>query len=146
MYHTTLNLILAYTWLLVAFAMIGKFGISAAFGEIYIYTGELFPTVVRSFILGFCGVGARLGATLSPYIYHLVSIRMGLISFFCIHVFLKTPTFSFFIFCSQLLFLNVYKSVTIDPYILTCYKLIICITHSQRKQSTMHFFLHSCFL
>lgn len=89
MYHTTLNLILAYTWLLVAFAMIGKFGISAAFGEIYIYTGELFPTVVRSFILGFCGVGARLGATLSPYIYHLVSIRMGLISFFCIHVFLK---------------------------------------------------------
>lgn len=104
MYHTTLNLILAYTWLLVAFAMIGKFGISAAFGEIYIYTGELFPTVVRSFILGFCGVGARLGATLSPYIYHLVSIRMGLISFFCIHVFLKTPTFSFLFFAANYCF------------------------------------------
>ena len=71
-----MNLFLAYTWLLVAFAMIGKFGISAAFGEIYIYTGELFPTVIRSFILGFCGVGARLGATISPYIYHFVSIYM----------------------------------------------------------------------
>ena len=71
-----MNLFLAYTWLLVAFAMIGKFGISAAFGEIYIYTGELFPTVIRSFILGFCGVGARLGATISPNIYHFVSIYM----------------------------------------------------------------------
>ncbi|XP_052698659.1 organic cation transporter protein-like [Crassostrea angulata] len=67
----------SYTWLLVAFAMIGKFGISAAIGEIYIYTGELFPTVVRSFILGFCGVGARVGATLSPYIYHLADGRFG---------------------------------------------------------------------
>nr|XP_022328779.1 organic cation transporter protein-like [Crassostrea virginica] len=67
----------SYTWLLVAFAMIGKFGISAAFGEIYIYTGELFPTVIRSFILGFCGVGARLGATISPYIYHFGDGKFG---------------------------------------------------------------------
>ncbi|XP_061172451.1 organic cation transporter protein-like [Saccostrea echinata] len=65
------------TWLLVAFAMVGKFGISAAFGEIYIYTGELFPTVVRSFVLGFCGVGARLGATISPYIYHFADGTFG---------------------------------------------------------------------
>jgi hypothetical protein len=72
-YNTTFCFI-AYTWLLVMFAMVGKFGISAAFGEIYIYTGELFPTVVRSFILGFCGIGARLGATMSPYIYDFVSI------------------------------------------------------------------------
>ncbi|XP_048736781.1 organic cation transporter protein-like [Ostrea edulis] len=67
----------SYTWLLVAFAMVGKFGISAAFGEIYIYTGELFPTVVRSFILGFCGIGARLGATISPYIYYFADGKFG---------------------------------------------------------------------
>ena len=72
-----MNLFLAYTWLLVAFAMIGKFGISAAFGEIYIYTGELFPTVIRSFILGFCGVEARLGATISPNISIYMFINQG---------------------------------------------------------------------
>jgi MFS family permease len=67
------SLFTAYTWLLVVFAMVGKFGISAAYGEIYIYTGELFPTVVRSFVLGFCGVGAGIGSTISPYLYYLVS-------------------------------------------------------------------------
>lgn len=124
--------------------MIGKFGISAAIGEIYIYTGELFPTVVRSFILGFCGVGARVGATLSPYIYHLVSIRVGIVSFFCIHVFLQTSTS---IFCSQLLFLNLIKWVIIDLHLLSCYKLIICIYHScPKKTVNKAFYLHSCFL
>lgn len=122
--------------------MIGKFGISAAIGEIYIYTGELFPTVVRSFILGFCGVGARVGATLSPYIYHLVSIRVGIVSFFCIHVhvFLQTSTS---IFCSQLLFLNLIKFVIIYLHLLSCYKLIICIYHSYPKKTVNKAFLSS---
>lgn len=120
--------------------MIGKFGISAAIGEIYIYTGELFPTVVRSFILGFCGVGARVGATLSPYIYHLVSIRVGIVSFFCIHVFLQTSTSTF---CSQLLFLNLIKLVIIDLHLLSCYKLIICIYHSCPKKTVNKAFLSS---
>lgn len=55
------------------FAMIGKFGVSAGFGEIYLYTGELFPTVVRSLIMGLSGAGSRIGAILSPYMFYLVN-------------------------------------------------------------------------
>lgn len=36
------NAFTAYTLILVSFAMIGKFGVSAAYGDVYINTGELF--------------------------------------------------------------------------------------------------------
>lgn len=36
-----------YRVLTTIFAMIGKFGISASFAVIYIYSAELLPTVVR---------------------------------------------------------------------------------------------------
>ena len=36
-----------YRVLTTVFAMIGKFGISASFAVIYIYSAELLPTVVR---------------------------------------------------------------------------------------------------
>ncbi|XP_048779932.1 organic cation transporter protein-like isoform X2 [Ostrea edulis] len=64
-------------WLLIAFAMIGKFGVSAGFGEIYIYTGELFPTVMRSLVLGLSGAGSRIGGILSPYMFYLADGTMG---------------------------------------------------------------------
>ena len=57
---------------MITFAMIGKLGVSAAFGEIFIYTGELFPTVLRSFIMGLSGAGSRVGSILSPYMFYMV--------------------------------------------------------------------------
>ena len=36
-----------YRILTTTFAMIGKFGISASFAVIYVYSAELLPTVVR---------------------------------------------------------------------------------------------------
>ena len=32
----------------ITFSMIGKFGISGAFGVVYLYTPEVFPTTLRS--------------------------------------------------------------------------------------------------
>ncbi|XP_061172603.1 organic cation transporter protein-like [Saccostrea echinata] len=67
----------SYNWLMITFAMIGKFGISAGFGEIYIYTGEMFPTVVRSLSLGLSGAGSRLGSITSPYMFFLADGTFG---------------------------------------------------------------------
>ena len=50
------------------FFLLGKFGATAAFGTVYLYTGELFPTQVRSVCVGMSSMVGRLGAIVSPYI------------------------------------------------------------------------------
>lgn len=55
-------------WLTVALALIGKAGSSMAFGVVFIFTGELLPTVVRNAAMGSCSCAARVGAMLAPYI------------------------------------------------------------------------------
>lgn len=55
-------------WLTVALALIGKAGSSLAFGVVFIFTGELLPTVVRNAAMGTCSCAARVGAMLAPYI------------------------------------------------------------------------------
>ncbi|KAL4233212.1 hypothetical protein ACF0H5_007896 [Mactra antiquata] len=54
--------------LTVAFALIGKAGASMAFGIVFLFTGELLPTVVRNAAMGTCSSAARIGAMLAPYI------------------------------------------------------------------------------
>eukprot|EP00057_Strongylocentrotus_purpuratus_P013413 XP_011667887.1 PREDICTED: organic cation transporter protein [Strongylocentrotus purpuratus] len=49
-------------------AFIGKFGISAAFGLIYLYTIELFPTSLRTAGLGICSMTGRIANILAPLI------------------------------------------------------------------------------
>ena len=53
------------------FFLLGKFGATAGFGTTYLYTGELFPTQVRSLCVGVSSMVGRLGAILSPYIAQL---------------------------------------------------------------------------
>ena len=53
------------------FFLLGKFGATAGFGTTYLYTGELFPTRVRSLCVGVSSMVGRLGAILSPYIAQL---------------------------------------------------------------------------
>ena len=53
------------------FFLLGKFGATAAFGTTYLFTGELFPTPVRSLCVGVSSMVGRLGAILSPYIAQL---------------------------------------------------------------------------
>ncbi|XP_062566025.1 organic cation transporter protein-like [Saccostrea cucullata] len=49
-------------------SIIGKMGSSAAFGVIYIYTAELYPTVVRNGAMGTSSCIARFGGMAAPYI------------------------------------------------------------------------------
>ena len=54
--------------LLLILVLIGKFGASAAFSLIYVYTAELFPTEVRSTALGLCSMMARIGGIAAPQV------------------------------------------------------------------------------
>lgn len=51
--------------------MLGKFGITSAFSIVYVYTAELYPTVVRNMGVGASSMASRLGSILSPYFVYL---------------------------------------------------------------------------
>ncbi|XP_071942421.1 organic cation transporter protein-like [Antedon mediterranea] len=55
-------------------AMIGKFFITSAFGIVYIYTVELFPTNIRSTGLGICSFFSRVAGMLAPQILFLEKV------------------------------------------------------------------------
>ena len=49
-------------------ALIGRFFISASFAVLYVYSAELFPTVVRNVGMGISSFSARLGGMVAPFI------------------------------------------------------------------------------
>ncbi|KAF6730352.1 Solute carrier family 22 member 6 [Oryzias melastigma] len=55
-------------------AMIGKFGITASLSIIYVYSAEVFPTVIRQNGIGIGSMCARTGGVLAPMMYLLRSI------------------------------------------------------------------------
>ena len=46
-------------------SLIGKFGASACFAIVYVYTAEMFPTVIRNQAVGTCSLVARIGGIVS---------------------------------------------------------------------------------
>ena len=52
--------------------MIGKFGIAASFGIIFLYASELLPTVVRSQAMAVASFVAGIGLLAFPFIVYLV--------------------------------------------------------------------------
>ncbi|XP_076466934.1 organic cation transporter protein-like isoform X2 [Babylonia areolata] len=58
-------------WITITLSMIGKFGISAAFAIIYVFSAELFPTLVRNSGMGSSSLMARIGGIASPYVADL---------------------------------------------------------------------------
>ena len=54
--------------------MAGKFGASAAFGIVFLYTAELFPTPLRNSAVGLCSTCARLGGICAPLVTDLGTI------------------------------------------------------------------------
>ncbi|KAL0276168.1 UNVERIFIED_CONTAM: hypothetical protein PYX00_003791 [Menopon gallinae] len=61
----------------VVLAALGVVGMSVSFPTIYLYTGELFPTVVRNVGVGTASMCARIGSTIAPFIASLVRHRRG---------------------------------------------------------------------
>ncbi|CAH1251987.1 SLC22A3 [Branchiostoma lanceolatum] len=55
-------------WLTTTLAMIGKFCITATFAIVYIFTAELYPTVIRQIGLGMGAMMARVGGMVAPFI------------------------------------------------------------------------------
>lgn len=82
-----------------AFAIIGKFGMAGVFSIIFVYSSELYPTVIRNIGMGSCAFWARLGGVVAPQILVLgdfthksVSIIMfGVISLIATTLVLMLP-------------------------------------------------------
>ncbi|KAK3734881.1 hypothetical protein RRG08_038907 [Elysia crispata] len=66
-----------YNWLIMVLSLVGKFGASAGFAVIYVYSAELFPTVMRNSGIGICSFMARVGGIIAPYIGDLGNIIKG---------------------------------------------------------------------
>ena len=47
--------------------------IAVGFAIIYPFAAELFPTVVRSLVMGLCSTGARIGGIIAPMVILLGS-------------------------------------------------------------------------
>ncbi|XP_066502261.1 organic cation/carnitine transporter 2 [Hoplias malabaricus] len=59
--------------LALALEMAGKFGFTMSFSVVYIYTAEVYPTVLRNLGMGMCSSAARIGSITAPYIIFLGS-------------------------------------------------------------------------
>lgn len=57
-----------------ALALTGKASVVSCFCIIFIYSSELFPTVIRTVGMGCCAFWGRVGSLLAPQILLLVSI------------------------------------------------------------------------
>ena len=57
---------------IIVLAMVGKFCINVSFGIIYLFSGEISPTVVRNIGVSSCSFWARIGGMVAPYIGSLV--------------------------------------------------------------------------
>nr|KAG5711087.1 hypothetical protein BaRGS_004731 [Batillaria attramentaria] len=58
-------------WITVVLAMAGKLGITGAFNTVWLFSSELFPTVIRNSGIGASSVFARVGGIMAPYIANL---------------------------------------------------------------------------
>ena len=70
-------------------ALGGRFCISASFAVLYVYSAELFPTVVRNAGMGISSLSARVGGMVAPFIVLLgdQSISLPMFLFACTALF-----------------------------------------------------------
>lgn len=52
--------------------MLGRFGISATYSVVTLYTAELYPTEIRGSALGTCSTWAHVGSISAPYAVDLL--------------------------------------------------------------------------
>uniref|UniRef100_A0A3P8R7A0 Major facilitator superfamily (MFS) profile domain-containing protein n=1 Tax=Astatotilapia calliptera TaxID=8154 RepID=A0A3P8R7A0_ASTCA len=51
--------------------LLGKFGVLVGTGILYMFTGELSPTVIRNTVMSSCAMLSRVGSSISPYLLQL---------------------------------------------------------------------------
>ncbi|KAG5891587.1 hypothetical protein JTB14_022252 [Gonioctena quinquepunctata] len=62
-------------WMKTALASIGMFGLALSFPTVYIYSGELYPTVVRNVGVGTSSMCARIGSMVAPFVATLDTVE-----------------------------------------------------------------------
>ncbi|XP_004408307.1 PREDICTED: solute carrier family 22 member 4 isoform X1 [Odobenus rosmarus divergens] len=60
-----------YNLLSIGLVMLGKFGITSAFSMLYVFTAELYPTLVRNMAVGVTSMASRVGSIIAPYFVYL---------------------------------------------------------------------------
>lgn len=60
-------------WLRLILVCLGIVGMSVSFTTVYLFSGELFPTVVRNIGVGTSSMCARIGSITAPFVVSLVS-------------------------------------------------------------------------
>ncbi|XP_066463081.1 solute carrier family 22 member 16 [Eleutherodactylus coqui] len=63
-----------YETVTIIMSMAGKFSIGIAFGLIYLYTAELYPTIIRSLAVGSGSMMCRLGSVVAPFCVYLKDV------------------------------------------------------------------------
>jgi len=63
--------------LIIVMAILGKMGVGMAFDTGYVWSSEMFPTVIRNSSLSICSSSARLGAIIAPLVSIADSYRPG---------------------------------------------------------------------
>lgn len=63
-----------YNTVTIVMSMAGKFSIGIAFGLIYLYTAELYPTVIRSLAVGSGSMMCRIGSVVAPFCVYLTDV------------------------------------------------------------------------
>ncbi|KAA8587895.1 hypothetical protein FQN60_001089 [Etheostoma spectabile] len=60
-----------YPTLTLTLVLLGKFGLLAGAGVLYMFTGELSPTVIRNTAMSSCAMFSRVGSSVSPHLLQL---------------------------------------------------------------------------
>ena len=63
--------------------MLGKLCTTVSFAMVYLYAGELYPTVIRSNGVGLCSMCARISSMASPQVMLLVKFIIIMIEYAC---------------------------------------------------------------
>ncbi|MEE6476014.1 hypothetical protein FKM82_010942 [Ascaphus truei] len=63
-----------FSTITIIMSMAGKFSIGVAFGLIYLYTAELYPTIVRSLAVGSGSMMCRIGSVVAPFCVYLTDV------------------------------------------------------------------------
>ncbi|XP_070558288.1 organic cation transporter protein-like [Ptychodera flava] len=66
--------------LVVSIAMVSKLCLAAVFTMVYLYSAEIYPTVVRNTCMGLSSMSARVGSIISPYVM-LLDVYWGPLPF-----------------------------------------------------------------